>query len=926
MLRRIGGGSYGEVWLARSVTGAHRAVKIVRREDFDLERTFEREFKGIQHYEKVSQGHAGLVDVLHVGRNDGEGFYYYVMELADDVDGYEEGAEFDAEHYRPRTLAADLKKLGTVELASCVETGRRLAGALGHLHRNGLTHRDVKPANIIFVRGEPQMADIGLVAASGQRSYVGTEGYVPPEGPGTAVADLYSLAMVLYEMHTGKDRLDFPELPTNLELPRTVNRDQWRALNNVICRAGAPDPKKRFETAESFVAALGGVTAGKDGLRSGSATENGRGSGGSRAVMVAALLVLLAAVGFGGWKLSQVFSPDGNGGLASNGDAPGGNSGDSNGGGGAGTGDSSTDEGPTALPPTTLAMNGDGKPTTTDGNGVAPVFQDPDSPATSDLNGTVGGKGDGSGISGDGKIGSDTTPSDGQDSKPAMALVKVFSDTPGAAVLQGETLLGYTPTGYLEMAPGKTELMLRLEGYHDEVVERELLPGPNVYIHAQMRQDRRPIPGQDWTNSQGLRFIYEGDVASGDGMHISAGVIGVEPVETFLQAVGREGEPLVGIQGATALAANDQWAFCDWMTHQDRRAGFLTDNEYHRPQRTLTKGMEGAFFCVIDRKFGELEINSEPSGASVFRGGARIGITPLLLEHERIGPMWLSLDMPGFRSVTIEAVVLAGRRAYESPKLERDDSLVFGQPWTNSLGMKLVGVGDLMASVFETRVQDYAAFTTSAEGKEHLPLEPPFEQMADHPVVGVGLENARAFCRWLTEKERASGHIENYHEYRLPTDLEWSVMAGLEDEGQENPGRRDARAPKNVFPWGGDWPPPEGAGNFLDESASDWARQPVLKGYQDGFEKIAPVGQFKANPYGLHDLAGNAWEWVGDLYGGEGSPLATVRGGGFNVSNKDLLLTGYRNAVSTSMRDSIYGFRCVLVEDRGLAETLWQGR
>ena len=310
----------------------------------------------------------------------------------------------------------------------------------------------------------------------------------------------------------------------------------------------------------------------------------------------------------------------------------------------------------------------------------------------------------------------------------------------------------------------------------------------------------------------------------------------------------------------------------------------------------------------------------------MFQGGKRIGNTPLVLDHERIGPMWLSLDMPGFRSVEIEASVLAGRRSYESPKLERDDSLVFGEPWTNSLGMKLVGVGDLMAAVFETRVQDYAAFTASAEGKEHLPLEPPFEQMADHPVVGVGLENVRAFCRWLTEKERASGHIENYHEYRLPTDLEWSVMAGLEDEGQDNPGRRDARAPKDVYPWGSEWPPPEGAGNFLDESASGWARQPILKGYNDGFEKISPVGRFKANPSGLHDLAGNVWEWVGDLYGGEGSPLATVRGGGFNVSNKDLLLTGYRNAVSTSMRDSIYGFRCVLVEDRGLAEAAWQRR
>ena len=66
----------------------YRAVKVVRREDFEFERTFEREFEGIQKYEKVSQDHSCLVDVLHVGRNNGENFYYYVMELADDEGGW----------------------------------------------------------------------------------------------------------------------------------------------------------------------------------------------------------------------------------------------------------------------------------------------------------------------------------------------------------------------------------------------------------------------------------------------------------------------------------------------------------------------------------------------------------------------------------------------------------------------------------------------------------------------------------------------------------------------------------------------------------------------------------------------------------------------------------------------------------------------
>src|SRR5436190_11940744 len=81
--RPIGRGAYGEVWLARNIMGAPRAVKIVWRRQFDSDRPYEREFAGIQRYEPVSRCTDGLVHVLHVGRNDAEGYFYYVMELAD---------------------------------------------------------------------------------------------------------------------------------------------------------------------------------------------------------------------------------------------------------------------------------------------------------------------------------------------------------------------------------------------------------------------------------------------------------------------------------------------------------------------------------------------------------------------------------------------------------------------------------------------------------------------------------------------------------------------------------------------------------------------------------------------------------------------------------------------------------------------------
>src|SRR3954470_24521358 len=85
LLRPIGRGAYGEVWLARNVMGAPRAVKIIWRRSFESDRPYEREFAGIQRYEPVSRTADGLVHVLHVGRNDAEGYFYYVRELADPV-------------------------------------------------------------------------------------------------------------------------------------------------------------------------------------------------------------------------------------------------------------------------------------------------------------------------------------------------------------------------------------------------------------------------------------------------------------------------------------------------------------------------------------------------------------------------------------------------------------------------------------------------------------------------------------------------------------------------------------------------------------------------------------------------------------------------------------------------------------------------
>jgi WD40 repeat protein len=271
LLRLIGRGSYGEVWLARNVMNTPRAVKVVYRSVFEHDRPFDREFAGLQRYEPISRSHAGLVNILHVGRHEPGRCFYAVMELADPVDGEPTprapappgtGAVFPSASYRPRTLRAELQRRGRLPLEECLQLGASLASALGHLHSQGLVHRDLKPSNIIFVNGQPKIADIGLVAESGDsHSFVGTEGFFPPQGPGTVQADLYALGKVLYEASTGLDRLRFPQMP--VEWLTDTQREGLVEFNEIVLRACETDPAVRYHSAEEMLANLALLRVGK---------------------------------------------------------------------------------------------------------------------------------------------------------------------------------------------------------------------------------------------------------------------------------------------------------------------------------------------------------------------------------------------------------------------------------------------------------------------------------------------------------------------------------------------------------------------------------------------------------------------------------------------------------------------------------------
>ncbi len=252
LLRLIGSGGSGQVWLARNALGTYRAVKIVHRRFFRTGQSFDREFNGVVRFEPVSRLHDGLVDILQVGGSAAAGYFYCVMELADDVST---GQTIIPERYVPRTLAYDLTKRRRLPIGECVRLGAALASALGFLHRHNLVHRDIKPSNLIFVNGFPKLADVGLVAARSEpHSHIGTEGFIPPEGAGTPRADIYSLGKVLYEISTGKDRNDYPELPDSLS-DNAEDRDLIQ-FNKIVIKACRTAPVRRFRSAEELMTAL----------------------------------------------------------------------------------------------------------------------------------------------------------------------------------------------------------------------------------------------------------------------------------------------------------------------------------------------------------------------------------------------------------------------------------------------------------------------------------------------------------------------------------------------------------------------------------------------------------------------------------------------------------------------------------------------
>jgi hypothetical protein len=313
--------------------------------------------------------------------------------------------------------------------------------------------------------------------------------------------------------------------------------------------------------------------------------------------------------------------------------------------------------------------------------------------------------------------------------------------------------------------------------------------------------------------------------------------------------------------------------------------------------------------------------------ARVFRASSLI--VPLLVAGLATGAFLVVKRHSAAGLRKAESVGLAAAGTPGTPAAATKDA-----PFVNSLGMRFVpvpitggptGGQRVLFSVWETRVQDYEVFVR--ETKRERP-KPVFEQGLTHPAMGVGWEDAQAFCVWLTEREHKDGRLASNERYRLPSDHEWSCAVGIGDReaAARLPNEKSGKFP-DVFPWGRAWPPPATSGNFAGEELQpaltagkySYIAGGVLAGYRDGHVHTAPAASFPANSLGLHDLSGNVWEWCEDWYDASGKERV-LRGGSWDNNTPIHLRSSQRGRLTPAYRYfTSFGFRCVLGEVSGSA-------
>ena len=245
ILAPLGSGGFGTVYLANDTWIDKKvAIKVPHRQNLD--------FGELLHEPRLlaSVSHPNIVAVTTAEKQDG--VFFIVMEY---VPG--------------ETLENIIATKGAIELTRAVDFTCQICNAVDHAHRQGVIHRDLRPANVLV--GENDMlkvADFGTsrfleIAAHGT-TVIGSPPYMAPEqfyGKAVFASDLYSLGVTMYQMFTGSLPYDTPA-PADMDKlmsgelvspPRLKNPSIPKAISDIVMKALAPETTARYQRATDLL-------------------------------------------------------------------------------------------------------------------------------------------------------------------------------------------------------------------------------------------------------------------------------------------------------------------------------------------------------------------------------------------------------------------------------------------------------------------------------------------------------------------------------------------------------------------------------------------------------------------------------------------------------------------------------------------------
>lgn len=807
ILGLLGRGGMGAVYLARQKSlNREVAIKVLPPIVDDGEMRFAERFQS-EAQAMARLNHPGIVAVYDAGETPG-GLLYFVMEFVQGTD--------------VQQMIADQGHL-PAEHAYAIAV--HVCDALAYAHENGLIHRDIKPANIMVdMQGRVKVADFGLAKAiNAQTGFtqsnmaVGTPDFVAPEAliAGESVderADLYAVGVMLYQMLTGQiPRGAFK--PASALVPGVDAR-----FDDIVSKAMQVDRNDRHSSATELRQHLDSLlipaasapdlqsysSAGMKKLgessRLASRTSGATSSDSQSEVVtktkaplligVAALVALVigAFVLFSGGKKTEESS----GLLTSNG--------------------TRVAEAATSAPVTEASRP---KP--------AEVSKAPEPKAAAEEKTTESTKSEPSQpTSEEVKKEESKATSDTEKATPAPAKVteapKPKADvasaetsesakskeeapkpaapaatTPAPLVAQNTTATpseSASPTPKPETPPTAPTpnpladlpgLSTRLDGYHKALSEK--LGGLAMNYHTGLEERINQAVG---AGDLKLVTAFTEEKARVEALSSALASAPVDPVATAadpsyltLPALP-EGTP----EALTTL--RQTW------TSESKKIRVPLDTALQQSLQALeieltqAREIEKAKAVLAYRESLVSSQETEDSNSS-----SNVGTTPAMTSQPEPTTSTLGLNDLGHAT--------------------KDT------PFVNSLGMIFVPVPgtDVLFCIHETRYKDYEVYVRRTKKRIRSQIYDDYvikSGAKDHPIAMMNWEASKEFCEWLSEKEGRT--------YRLPTDREWSIAVGIGSKevwGDDTTPETVLKV-KDEFPWGKEWPPPTGAGNYSDES------------------------------------------------------------------------------------------------------------